>query len=220
MAMSSDHSNKQMNPGQCYDSGLGSLNQQPNAASSLDEKQIPQEVTTYDHEEIFHLESEDEQDVDPAYVSLESGDFSSLQLTSMPLMTTINELPPVVDPDVDTNPDIDTYPTADTTGNVLAIGQADMDNDTSSSSTTTMISTSQTTEVQRHSGALPNSPNEAEEIHDHGSTMNMLPPSTMLSNVTAQPIEIIIREQIAEGSDFDQERVLIELKVPSPQDYK
>ena len=216
MATPSDHPNKQMNPGQRYDSGLGSLNQQPN----IDEQQVPQEVAAYDHDpelEIFHLESEDEQDVDPAYVSLEPGDLSSLQLTSMPLITTLNESPSVIDPDIDVCP-------PDTSGSGNDLGQADMNNNTSSSSTTTTISTSQITEQGVHSSALPDSPNEVERIHDHSATksyegelaMNVPFPSTLLSNVTSQPIEIIIREQIAEGSDFDQERVLVESKVPSP----
>ena len=159
------------------------------------------------------MESEDELDVDPAYVSLEPGDFSSLQLTSMPLITTINESPSVADPDIDA-----IIYSPDTSGK----DQADMDNDTSSSSTTTIA---QITEQGVHSSALPDSPNEVAGIHDHSATnegesaMNMaLPfPSTLLSNVTSQPIEIIIREQIVEGSDFDQERVLVEPKVPSPQ---
>ena len=137
-------------------------------------------------------------------VSLGPGDFSSLHLTSMPLITTINESSPVVDPDIDicaTENDV---------------GQADMSN---SGSTTITISTYQIMDQGVHSGVFPG---ESEDIHDHNAThegelaLNMLFPSTLLSNVTSQPVEIIIREQIAEGSDFDQERVLIEPKVPSP----
>lgn len=208
-----------MNPGQRYDSGLGSLSQQLNVSSLDDQQQVPQEVAAYDHDpelEFLYLESEDGQDVDLAYISLEPGDFSSLQPTSMPLITTINASPSVVVPDIDICP-------PDTSGNDL--GQADMDNDTSSSSTTTTICTSQITEQGVHSSALPHSPNEVEGIHDPSATnsyeeelaMKMTFPSTLLSNVTSQPIEIIIREQIADGSDFDQERVLVEPKVPSPK---
>lgn len=213
MATSNDHPNtKQTNPGQRYDSGLGSLKQQPNAVS-LNEVQVPQYATD-DHDDpelqIFQLEYEDEQDEDLAYVSLGDLSLSSLQLTSMPLITTINESPPVVDPDVDVY-------LPDTTENDP--DHSDMNNDTSFGSTTTMISTSRITKQGVHSIS---SPNEAEGIHDHSPTYEeglavRTPfPSTLLSNVTSQPIEIIIREQIAEGSDFDQERVLTEPKVPSP----
>lgn len=216
MATSINDQEKPTWHGQRYDSGLGSLNPQSINSGILREDQEPPAT-----EHLYDIESDHEDDDDdPAYGSLIG--LSSLPPSSLPLITTIIGSPLRVDHDPQ-----DLCMQADSHTVTLGHGE---------DSLSSTISNPMPHNCLSENLIDLNAPNEHQpqiEDHDvqenrdisHGSVdvgildhdpMDPQLPSTLLSCVRAQPLEIVIREPVVESSDFILERVLVEQQIPSP----